>query len=224
MATIEGKPPRKVKLAAIVEIITNSRNSPIFRGFFFDSGGARGYYARPMSDRLPVQIDPIRLAQQGRSFVGRIPLSRLDRLVGMLVSDQGEIEVSLDFYKDARGRHCLNGGLRGELKLECQRCLQAMSLPIDNRFELVLVESEAEADCLAEEDEIFIVESTPILLTDMIEDELMLSLPQVAMHEEADCEVTLSTEEETQFEEVEQQGDEKPNPFAVLTELKRNED
>lgn len=177
-----------------------------------------------MSDRLPVQIDPIRLAQQGRTFAGRIPVSRLVRLSGLVASDQGEIEVSLDFHKDTRGRHCLKGSVRGTLQLECQRCMKAMKLPIDSRFELILVESDAEADCQGEADEVFIVESTPLLLTDIIEDELMLSLPLVASHDEPNCELAIQPETETEFDEGEQVADEKPNPFAVLAEFKHKDD
>lgn len=201
-----------------------TRNSPIYRGFFFDSSGVRGYYARPMSDRLPVQIDPLRLAEQARTFEGRIPLTNLTRLAGLLISDQGEIEVSLDFHKDARGCHCLNGSLRGVLQLECQRCLKAMTLPIDSHFELVMVEAETETHGLGKDEEVFIVESTPMLLTDIIEDELMLSLPHVAMHDEVDCGVTTQPRAETEFDEGEQLADEKPNPFAVLAELKHKDD
>lgn len=177
-----------------------------------------------MSDRLPVQIDPIRLAQQGRTFEGQIPLSSLGRLVDLLLSDKEDIEVSLDFHKDNRGRYCLSGGLRATLQLECQRCLQAMHFPVDARFDLVLVESEAEAETLDEEDDVLIVESTPMLLTDIIEDELMLSLPQVALHDEADCKISTQQYKETEFDEDEPAADEKPNPFAVLAELKRKDD
>ncbi len=177
-----------------------------------------------MSDRLPVQIDPIRLAQQGRRFEGHIPLNKLTRLTTMLVADEGEIEVSLDFHKDARGRHCLKGNLRADLQLECQRCLEAMAFAVDVDLELLLVESEAEAERLGEEQEVFIVESTPILLTDIIEDELMLSLPQVAMHDEADCKIALQHQHDTGFKEPVQTETDKPNPFAVLSELKRKDD
>jgi uncharacterized protein len=177
-----------------------------------------------MSDRLPVQIDPIRLAQQGRTFLGSIPVSRLTRLAGLVTSDQGEIEVNLDFHKDARGRHCLSGGVHGTLQLECQRCMQAMMLPIDSRFDLVLVESDAEADCQGEADEVFIVESTPMLLTDIIEDELMLSLPLVASHAEPNCAITIQPEVGTEFDESEQTADDKPNPFAALAEFKHKDD
>lgn len=228
VASIEGKPPAKVKQdrpqPQVKKTCKKPRNSPIFGGFFFDSGRVRGYYARPMSDRLPVQIDPIRLAQQGRRFEGHIPLNKLTRLTAMLLSDVGEIGVKLDFHKDGRGHHCLNGNLRADLQLECQRCLEAMAYAVDVELELLLVESEAEAERLGEEQEIFIVESTPILLTDIIEDELMLSLPQVAMHDEADCKIAIQHQNDTGFEEPELTDTDKPNPFAVLSELKRKDD
>ena len=57
-----------------------------------------------------------------------------------------------------------------------------------------------------------------INLLQLFEDELILSLPIVALHAEEDCDIK---QDEMSFGEIEP-ADERPNPFAVLKELKRD--
>ena len=53
----------------------------------------------------------------------------------------------------------------------------------------------------------------------MIEDEFIIELPLVPMHDAAHCEV--STQEQV-FGELPEELAKKPNPFAVLANLKKN--
>jgi uncharacterized protein len=51
----------------------------------------------------------------------------------------------------------------------------------------------------------------------LVEDELIISLPIVAMHDQADCAIN---SDELKFGEL-SQDQERKNPFAILKELKR---
>jgi uncharacterized protein len=57
----------------------------------------------------------------------------------------------------------------------------------------------------------------------VIEDELLLSLPLVPMHEEADCSDALNAYQHKR-EAEESAAEPTQNPFAVLAALKRNDD
>jgi uncharacterized protein len=57
-----------------------------------------------------------------------------------------------------------------------------------------------------------------ISLFQTLEDELILSLPIVALHAEKDCK---QKRDKMSFGKIEP-ADERPNPFAVLKELKRD--
>ena len=58
-----------------------------------------------------------------------------------------------------------------------------------------------------------------INLLEMIEDEFILSLPLVPMHTDEHCEVS---ESELVFGELPEELAKKPNPFAILANLKKN--
>jgi uncharacterized protein len=175
-----------------------------------------------MTDRLPVHIDPLRLASQGRSFSGQLALESLPRLQGMLASQEGEISAEIAFGHDKRNRPVMQGKLQGQVILTCQRCLQDMEWPVEVDFELVIIDAErAESEADDQSDEVLIVESTPMVLADILEDELILSLPIVPMHDLEHCASAKYVHAET----VEEEGEaDKPNPFAVLADLKRKDD
>lgn len=195
-----------------------SRNSPIFKDFF-DTLAAHRYNPRLMSnrqDRLPVQVDPYRLAEQGREYDGVLPLRQMKRLSPLLATDDGEVTLSLQFGVDEMGVHFLRGSIRVNLQLPCQRCLEPMAWPVDTSLALGFVDSTAEADRLPGGYEPYIVESVPLVLVDMIEDELLLSLPQIPMHDLENC----PAQEYVEPQDEQQDKAGQDNPFQVLADLK----
>lgn len=133
-----------------------------------------------MSGRLPVELDPLDLADKGREIEGRVPVSAFRRLGEWLDSDSGSIEARLHFERTPEGRRVLRGALSGELELVCQRCLTPFALPVERTLELVLVEDEAAARLLPEELEPLAVGHRRVVhTTDLLEDELILALPMV---------------------------------------------
>lgn len=134
-----------------------------------------------MSDRLPVHVDPLTLADRGRALSGAVPVSACRRLVHWLDSDEGEFAVDLHFGRDENRRRVLTGRVRGEVMLTCQRCLGAFAQDLDLPIGVVLVDSEAEAETLPEEVDALVVGASATMHTvDMIEDDLILALPLIA--------------------------------------------
>lgn len=133
-----------------------------------------------MSGRLPVHLDPLALAERERVIEGHVPVSAFRRLGAWLHADEGDIQATLRFGRDAAGRHVLRGEFRGQLELVCQRCLSPFALPIEHELDLVLVESLAAADLLPEGLEPLVVDERQSMHTvDLLEDELILALPLV---------------------------------------------
>ncbi|WP_245652621.1 YceD family protein [Methylophilus rhizosphaerae] len=91
------------------------------------------------------------------------------------------------------------------LPLVCQRCFTPMPQAVDARFEYAICDEPPEA--LLEDDEIDWLEPGEFSLESLVEDELLMALPISVMHEEA-C------------GELQKTAGEKPNPFAVLKNLK----
>ncbi len=171
-----------------------------------------------MSQRVPDRLDPWRYADLGKAIGGTIRLDSLPRLGRCLLDRTGDVSFDLRFERDAQRRAILTGSLSADLVLECQRCLAAVTLPVTAKLAVAFVEGIEQAGQLPEALDPCLVEEGSVLFRDLIEDELLLLLPQVAMHQEGAC-----TQQPAGRSEVEpttsdnRSGD---NPFAVLAELK----
>jgi len=102
----------------------------------------------------------------------------------------------------------------------CQRCMKPMSVQVASEVSLGIVSSDARAAQLPEGFEPLIVEEEPIALARVVEDELILALPIVALHEDQACEPVLE-ELQAEADKIERQTEAQTNPFAALSELKR---
>ena len=116
----------------------------------------------------------------------------------------------------APGQHLwLHVQVNTQVPLTCQRCLQLYSQPVavDRWFRFVFEEAQA----LQEDDEVpedLLVWSPKFNLLELIEDEVLLDLPLIPKHE--DCAHDWQTEPELALDAAA----ERPNPFAVLSQLK----
>lgn len=175
-----------------------------------------------MSSRLPEFIDPRRLASQGAGFTGRVELAELPRLSVALMDTVGVAEFSLEFYRDNRKRARIKGQITADLVLECQRCLNPMVLPVSAALDLAVIQVPEEAERLPESCDPVWVEAETMRLLDLVEDELILAIPQVPRHEPDYCgiESVNPVNGETAEQEQENSASDKPNPFAVLAGLK----
>lgn len=103
------------------------------------------------------------------------------------------------------------------LALVCQRCMGMVATPleVDQWYRFVATEEIAmEQDDEAEED--LLVMTPQFDLLAVLEDELLMALPLVPMHDECPEAPVLQVGEDALEAEV----SEKPNPFAVLSALK----
>ena len=100
--------------------------------------------------------------------------------------------------------------------LTCQRCLGALDLAIDAERRFGFVEGEAEAAALdaESEDDVLALERT-LDLQSLAEDELLLALPLVPMHDACEAPPVRSEGDEAEVAPE--------HPFAALAALKRAE-
>lgn len=174
-----------------------------------------------MSQLLPDKFDPWRFADLGKRVCGSYRLKDLPRLSECLVDTQGEVSFSLVFTRDPQRRACLRGTLEASLMLECQRCLEPMAWPVKSDVSLAFVEGFDEAERLPEDLDPQLVEESRVRFRDLIEDELLLALPQVAMHPAEICDAQVNPVIEDGSADT--PCPERDNPFAALAELKRKD-
>ena len=138
-------------------------------------------------EKLPQQLDPFRLAELGQVIQGQVPLSQMKRLADIAKATSTQVDVTLSFGIDDTGTRFVQGSMRTDVSLICQRCVESMPYTVNAEILLGFVRSGDEADCLMGEYEPWIVKGAAVRLADMVEDELILCLPQVPMHPVEDC-------------------------------------
>ncbi|MDT8384204.1 MAG: YceD family protein [Gammaproteobacteria bacterium] len=170
-------------------------------------------------------IEPFELAAQHRTLAGHLPVSSLPRLIPLLITDdlvvlgRCRVDYVLNFGVDEGGVPGLTGTLQAVLPLQCQRCMEELAFPVSLVLNLALVKSRQAAQQLPENyDPLLVLPDEETSVESIIEDELILALPQVAMHEIKDCpkgEAFLNTEDGS--------APQRENPFAVLAQLKTSQ-
>jgi len=170
------------------------------------------------AQRLPAQIAPYKYARQGMSLKGVLSLAGMERLQGALASPEGQVEVDLEFGRDEQGTYFVRGSLQATVEMVCQRCMEAMPVEITAEIKLGFCGSDGMAEGIPDEYEPCVVEEELIVLSDLVEDELILALPLVALHPDKSCQPWL---EQNKAETIEQEvTEERKNPFDVLKDLK----
>ncbi|KPK37168.1 MAG: hypothetical protein AMJ69_12350 [Gammaproteobacteria bacterium SG8_47] len=170
-----------------------------------------------MSQRLPAQVDALRFAEAGRHLAGNVPLAGLKRLAPLLASTAGEAWVELDFGLDAQGVAYVRSRIKADLDLLCQRCLERMTQGVDAETLFGIVGSAQDAERLPERYEPLIVSDRRLFVADLVEDELLLSLPIVPKHADEECPASQQLAQANEEADV---TEEKVNPFAILSRLK----
>jgi uncharacterized protein len=167
-----------------------------------------------MIDHLPDRLDLYAMAEAGRVLRGRVKLAGLPRVLPLLLSEAGELDVVLELGKDEDGTHTLCGSVTGRLVMQCQRCLESMEYPLATSFRLGLVFSQEAAGDLPARYEPLLLAREPTLIAEVVSDEVLLALPIVPMHgEDAECRALAN--------DYAPAADERENPFAVLAQLKQ---
>lgn len=169
-----------------------------------------------MQARLPEWVDPLALVDRRARLAGEIPLARLERLAGLLCDTEGSLQAEMDFGRFEERRPGVRGKVKGRLHMTCQRCLEAVEIPVDLDFELYLVESAALAERLPDGLEPLLHERGQVSPREVVEDEVLLALPLVPRHARGQCRPPRGGEATASDVEAE-----RPRPFAVLERLRR---
>ncbi|MDI3326243.1 YceD family protein [Pontibacterium granulatum] len=164
---------------------------------------------------LPKKVDPRKLAERGVRIEGLITPKDLPRLLTLLCSDEGELKVSLDFDVDEQRFRTIQGSAEGNVYMTCQRCLEPVEVAAEATVNLAVTLNEDQVKQLPRVYDPLLLEEEEVELASMIEEELILSLPQFAYHDDCSVQTSFGEEETTQSTD-------KPNPFSVLAELKAN--
>lgn len=190
-------------------------------------GMVRFSYTGPMKHEFDVQRLPIAaFAKRQGTHSGEERLSRFERLMeqsqGLGAETYVTYSVQGDMRPDAAGvdEPWLHLAAQATLSLVCQRCLGPVDEGVQFERDFRFVASEALAEVEDEEsEEDVLVLSKAFDLLELIEDELLMATPLVAKHATCPTPVKLQAADPDFAEPAE----EKPNPFAVLQQLKKKD-
>jgi uncharacterized protein len=178
------------------------------------------------ADRLDMRA----FAQAAGQLKADQPLARFERLASEALADDGlPPDVQVHWQAQGEMREGATGGApapwlhlqaHATLALTCQRCLGPVqtALSVDRWFRFVADDATAAAlDDTCEED-LLALEPRP-RLHDLLEDELLMEIPLVPMHEE--CPVPVVMQVGDPALSATSAPAERRNPFAELARLKK---
>lgn len=165
---------------------------------------------RPLVKPLPKIIDPWAFARQRETLSGMLLLAQTQTLKQWAATDSA-VEVALAGDIDDNQQHRLSGSLAVALQMQCQRCLEMMTLTLNEVFDYVLIAHEDLEHSVVDGSETLICADSEFDVAWFIEEEVLLAIPMIVKHE--NCSVLheqtapASTDEGRQF------------PFAGLKKL-----
>jgi len=117
------------------------------------------------------------------------------------------------------------GHISANLELVCQNCLEPFSAGLESSFRWVLVADEDALIALNSDDEGVICGEDSVNIVDLLEDELLVSLPMVAKHNEGECSFVAQHTDDNAISAASGESDtDTYQPFASLAELKNQFD
>lgn len=165
-------------------------------------------------------------AQAGEPLVELTPLQNMERLTQEIHGLAPDLIINWRASGELRARAGAEDDVwvhleaKTSLPLTCQRCMGAVATPleIDQWYRFVADEDIAMAEDDESEEDLLVMAPQFDLLA-VVEDELLMALPLVPMHETCPVSPVFSAGES----ELTQQEEAKPHPFAALAKLKKPE-
>lgn len=176
------------------------------------------------------------LARQGGRIQRSVKVTELPRICALLEPDPSasqpkqrhetsppDIKVDLKFRLDDDALVWVEGQAEGSLSLLCHRCAERVDFPLCARFDLCIVAQESVARQYAHSRDLLMVEGSSVTVAEIIEDELLLALPEWLCSTEP-CErmpaLAYPAEGQSETEPAQAEAADQDSPFAVLKHLK----
>jgi uncharacterized protein len=186
------------------------------------------------------ELDIFAFCRKGGSAAGEVAVQDLPRILAETAAQAPASARDEVFTYTATGfgreeatapgapvvqRLFLDLAVKGQVWLECQRCLEVFADPVATSMRFEVFVSEAAADAAPMDDDEFdaIVGSKRFSLLELIEDEVLLALPAAPKH--AVCptvheSLVTGVDGEVEPEAPPEEEEKRPSPFAALAGLK----
>jgi len=142
-----------------------------------------------MSREFPDFVDPWKAADGRRTFQGTMPIKRMQRLGPLLAPEtesridevlvRGDAGFTARFSYDRQGLLTIRLDVEAELPLVCQRSLEPYREKVSRHSWLAVIEDVADQQLIPDMYDPVLVEHRRMALLDIVEEELLLAVPQV---------------------------------------------
>ena len=173
-----------------------------------------GFRSEPRRKGSGPRLNVARLARSGGSWQGAVEARAFDRLGDLLVGDA--VRVALDFAEDDEGRPRVTGTCELTANVCCGGCSETLAVDIDADIDFRVVAREDDAEALMPNVDVVVCDEASVAVSDLIEDDLLLSVPSVGCGDRSTCP---HATELGQFLEPDEEGS-TANPFAALGDWK----
>ena len=161
------------------------------------------------------------MANRSGILQGFVPVRQFTRFRALLATDAGDVHLELAFRRGGEvgadtgaGRTRVTGKMEAGVSLICQGCMAVYVHRLACHLAVEIVPDEAALLSLDERTDGYIHADNMLSLVDLVEDELIVSLPMIAKHEACpDNEYRQVKEADTTVEE------ETHRPFADLAKV-----
>ena len=164
-----------------------------------------------------MKVSPSDYARTNRRWHGEIPVTSFDRLVHEVSADTEVVDVQLAFSRDENDRIRMRGHASVTAEVGCHRCSDSVATSIRADIDARIVRSDEIARGLAQDTDVIVVTDNPVSVIDLIEDDLIMSIPWRVCEQEEDCPNLDEVDDgETQDGDLD---DSMQRPFANLRQL-----
>lgn len=163
---------------------------------------------------IPDYVDARKIFAQHALIKGSIHVTEFARFSEGLADSSGIVVVELEFSLDERYRRIIAGRLEANVNVMCQRCLEPTGISLKESFRIAMVETDEQAENLPADLDPWLCSDSRLRLADIIEEQLILSMPIVSYHKSECIEhvgKVLAEPEESNS-----------NPFEILKTLKNS--
>ena len=174
-----------------------------------------------MKTGLPAEIDLIQVSEDGARLTGELSGTSMPRLREDCTAMSGPVRIDLRFDKTASGQRLMSGTIELVCQTICQRCMRSMDLSLETKTLTLLLTPEEQAAAGGSDVRESIIAEGRVLLSSLVEDELLLAMPMIPMHDRSECPVTGHTSGSNLPDDATAN---KQSPFAVLGALKNKDE
>ncbi len=156
----------------------------------------------------------LELAERNACFERTVSAAAFTRFAP-LCSCRGAVWIKLRFHFNEAGHIEMDGKVATRLAVECHRCLDSVEVDLESAFFLVVVKSDEQARRLGPRFPVLLVQGDLATLQELVEDELILALPERPCTDQACPKAFARACPETVLAPVE-------NPFQALGPWRRS--